>query len=279
MSRATKRHPSIAATPNRSATKPTTCREPATHQRNPIFMTNLGLIESSIAAVSVRAGLFGVDREDFRSWVMYRLLRDDCSILLRFEGRGEIAGYIRAVVRNLLRDHRNAVWGKWRPSARGVRLGAHAVEIERLTVRDGLTVGEAIAHLAARGPWAFDELNRVASLLRLRPGRRMVGQDVLDTLPDPFLADRRLIESERFKRARDVSAKLAAALETLPRTEQALVRMHFLSGLTVAEVARRIRLPQKRSYVTLARALRSLRQQLEFTGVSPEDVREILAAD
>src|SRR5215212_4818774 len=108
-----------------------------------LFERNLPLIEQVIAMVCRRSGMTADDIEEFAQIAKLRLLENDYAAIRAFQGRSSFSTYIASVVMRILLDHRNHEWGKWRRSAEAERLGALAVDLERLLYRDGRTVEEA----------------------------------------------------------------------------------------------------------------------------------------
>ena len=84
-------------------------------------------------------------------------------------------------------------------------------------------------------------------------------------------ADNLVQRSETIQRERFIEQALAAALEVLSKEDALLVKMHFIEGLSVADVARSLALPQKPLYRRLDRALALLRRELERRGVTREE--------
>ena len=81
-------------------------------------------------------------------------------------------------------------------------------------------------------------------------------------------ADALVAAAEADGERRRLAAALADALAALSPDDQRLLRMHFWDGLTVAEAARRLGVPQKPLYRRIERALVTLRDRLEADGVS-----------
>jgi hypothetical protein len=82
---------------------------------------------------------------------------------------------------NLMRDYRIQIWGKWRPSAVARRRGRDAVLLERLWVRDSLSLDEAIERMRTehRVTLSPAELEKIAAELPRRTERRRVGDEEL----------------------------------------------------------------------------------------------------
>src|SRR5438477_2121633 len=109
-----------------------------------LFRANLALVERVIGGVCRRAGLHGADAEDFASTVKLALIENDYAILRGYEGRAPLGAFLTVVVQRLLSREWMRLRGRWHPSAEAERSGAAAVLLEKLTMRDGRSLDEAI---------------------------------------------------------------------------------------------------------------------------------------
>jgi RNA polymerase sigma factor for flagellar operon FliA len=220
------------------------------------------------------------EREDFESYLFATFLGGDCRVLERYRGEGSLAGYLRVAICRLLLDYRARQWGRWRPSARATRLGAAAVELERLIERDGCTRWEAVRHLRVnRGVERSElELLDLAAQLRGRPARRFEGEEALAGLASEHPEDRTADRFTDREAAGRVRRALRRALAEIAPADRDLLTQHFASGLSVAEIARRSGADQRRLYRRLERVLLDLRARLETRGVDRALVRSVLAA-
>src|SRR5947207_3384167 len=110
-----------------------------------LFRTNLALIERVISCVCRRAGLRDADAEDFGSTAKLALIENDYAILRDYEGRAPLGAFLAVVVQRLLSREWVRLRGRWHPSADAERAGPAAVLLEKLTVRDGRSLDEAVA--------------------------------------------------------------------------------------------------------------------------------------
>ncbi len=148
--------------------------------------------------------------------------------------------------------------------APGWALRGHAVA---LLARDGLgDVGER-------------ELTRLdATLPRRTAVPRSAAPDAeLARVVDARGADERLMLAEVTAVRRDVAPVLDHGLSQLPIEQRRLLQLRLWDGFTVAEIARRLGVPQKPLSRQLAAALRLLRTRLEAEGISQRTAREVLA--
>lgn len=246
-----------------------------TNDPQELFLSNLPLIDRIVAGLCRRHALFGDTADDFGSWVREKLIEDDYRIIRSYEGRSSYSTYLVVVITNLLRDYNIRRWGRWRASAEARRLGPVAVQLETLMYRDGHTLAEACAVLRSRGADVSErELATLAARVPPRVRRRDVGDEQLgyveSGLPDPH----ETLEREESRDA--VLTQVSAALASLPGEDQLILRLRFWEGLTVADIARTLRLQQKPLYRRLERLLAALRSSLLAAGVEEDMVADML---
>lgn len=237
-------------------------------------------IEAITDAVCRRRGMVGDEADDFRSWVLERLVDGDAAILRKFRGDSSMRTYLVVVINNLFRDHLVRLRGKWRPSAQARRLGATAVALEELLHRKGRTLGEAERELRSRGVCDLTtrQLAELAALLPrrepLRPTR--AGPLELARVPARTAADGDVERTEVEDRRDEVLSALGDALDDLPPEDRLIVRLRFLEGRSVADVSRALGLDQKPLYRRVNGLLRQLREYLENRDVTVSTVAALL---
>lgn len=245
-----------------------------------LFQDHLPFVERAVAAVAQVLGLTGAEAEEFGAWARERLWRDDYAVLRKWRGESRLTTYLTTVLTNFGREFRVQRWGRWRASAAAVRLGPLAVRLEALVYRDGHALAAAGTLLRQRGETTLADL-ALARLLdamprRTRPRWADEREVSLDTLPASTHADDPLREQEDDATRQSAYAALDDAVRRLPPEEQLVVRMHYLQGRTLADVARALGVPQKPLYRVKDRALATLAGRLVAAGVTPADVRELL---
>lgn len=235
-----------------------------------LLETHYELIQKKLVHLGRRSGLPEQEAEELRSWAFLKLVEDDYRLLAAWEGRSSFSTYLTVVLVNLMRDYRIHIWGKWRPSAAARRQGREAMLLERLWVRDGLCLDEAILRLRTehRVSLSAAELERIALTLPRRVERRWVGEEELGHLTDYGSVENRVEEAERQKAATRLRRTLASALRTLPAEDRLLLKLSCRDGMTMAALSRLLKRPQKSLYSARDRCLRTLRKALEDTGLS-----------
>ena len=244
-----------------------------------LFLGHLKLIEEIIAHSCRRAHFKREEAEDFGSLVKIKLLEDDCAILRQYQGKSSIRTYLTVVIKRLLLDYQDHLWGKWRHSAEAERLGPVAMRLERLLGREDHSLEEAIQILRINEKIEMSEaeLRDLAAKLPPKLGRRVVGEERLEAEPskDPR-PDEQVEEKERTRISRRVYMTLKGCLDALPKEDKLLVkdRMRF----SVAEIARIRRIEQKPLYRRLDKIYKALKACLGKHGVRRQDVEEVLGS-
>jgi RNA polymerase sigma factor for flagellar operon FliA len=245
-----------------------------------LLLDHLPWIERACASLARRHGLAGDEADDFLSWARMRLLEDDCAILRKFRGECAVTTYLTVVLSTLFRNYRVREWGKWRPSAAARREGPLAVRLEALVKRDGYALEEAGERLRTAGATTLSDRELAALLARLpehAPPRPVVADEAaLAAAPAPGSADATVLRGEADARRAAGEAAVRGVVERLAPRDQVVFRMRFWEGLSVAQIARGLGVPQKGLYRRIERALARMKRDLERGGVSRESVRELL---
>jgi RNA polymerase sigma factor for flagellar operon FliA len=246
-----------------------------------LFTPHLPLIERVVRGLCRRKGLPAEEAEDFEQDVKLKLWEDDCARLRKFDGRSEFKTYLTTVVARLFVDAQRARLGKWRPSEEAKRLGAVAVHLETLTVRDGFGFEEAVESLRRNHGVRESpaELAEIAGRLPARAPRRFEGEETLERLAVPGRAGKRLRDRERAKQWRRIKVVLGEAMSALPAEEQLILKMRFADGFTVARIAKVLGLPQRQLYSRIDKAKGRLRGALEERGVDATLIADLLDDD
>jgi RNA polymerase sigma factor (sigma-70 family) len=243
---------------------------------NARFCQHQTLIADVIRSVTRRRRLSQEDAEDFAGTVTLRLLADDCAVLQRFEGRSSLRTFLVRVVERMLLDQRVHDWGKWRPTAQARRLGKVAIELERLTSRDGLTFAEAAETLRTSGAVTDTpaHLWRLYSLLPPRTRRRTVPESELETVAASGPSPENLLCRDDSRRT---VAALHQALARLSIEERTLLEHRYLHNTRLVSIAKLTGVQQKALYRRFGTVLKRLRRDLEALGIDGAAVRDYMA--
>lgn len=242
---------------------------------------NLGLLERAVAFVCRRHRLDPDDAEEFAAIVNLRLVDNDYAVLRAYEERSSFATFLSIVVQRMALDYRVHTWGKWHTSAEAKRLGALAVELERLLHRDGRSLDEALVILApAHAGLTRDALAELAARLPERKPRvREVALGEFDVRADIPPADERLLADDRRRSGERLSALMSSLIAGMPEDDRLILQLRFEGGLAVSQIARALQLEQKPLYRKIERAMRALREELERAGVAPAEALDLIGRD
>ena len=248
-----------------------------------LLTDNLDVIERAIRFAAHRHRLDPIDAEELGAVVKLRLVENDYAVLRAYEGRSSFRTFISMVVQRMALDYRIHEWGKWHASAEAKRLGEPAVELERILQRDGRTIDEALPLLQSKYEDVTREsLQQLAAKLPPRaPRRRSIPLDdaAPETLAHPAGADEPLLAGDRRRASKEVSEMMSSALARFGEEDQLILQFRFEQGLTVAQIARVLRLDQKLTYRRIERMMREIRRQLERAGITARDVDDLIGRD
>jgi len=246
-----------------------------------LLETNLDLIDRVIRFTSRRQRLDESDAEEFASVVKLRLIENDYAVIRKFAGRSQFATFITIVVQHMLLDYRIHHWGKWHASAEAKRLGDLAVELEQLLHRDGRTIDEVLPLICAHHPDATREsLEEIAARLpERRARRRMVDITEAESVAIDHATDDSVMATERKKVSEKLSVAMRDALARLPEHDRLILQLRFESRMTVAQIARSLKIEQKLLYRRIEKLLRDLRAELEQAGIDPRDIAGLIGSE
>lgn len=243
-----------------------------------LLETHLDLIQRKLHHLSRRSHLPELEAEEFRSWALLKLVENDYRILSSWEGRSSFSTFLTVVLVNLMRDYRIHVWGKWRPSASSRSNGEAGVLLERLCVRDGLSLEEAAARMKAEHGLTLSpaDLERLAADLPPRRERYKVGEEELLGIPVDGQVEIRIEERDRARAAARVRELLVPLLQSLAAEDRLLLKLSFFDGLSMAAISPILGRPQRELFSTRDRCLKKIRRALEAAGLRFEQVSEVL---
>ena len=237
-----------------------------------VFRQHLPVIGQIAQSICRRNGVDHHDAEDFASDIRLRLCEDDFAVIRKFQGKSSFTTYLTVVMNKRFLDERRRKWGKWTPSSQARRLGPVALLLETLVYRDGCSFDAACQILEQKHNFSADrrQLQAILAQLPRRAPRRFEGEDGLDTVPSRDGADARVLSAERDEQLATAEAALGRALRELPDEDRVIIRMLYFEGLSVADIARGLRVEQQRLYPRIKQLLASLRKTLESQRISPD---------
>ncbi len=224
-----------------------------------------------------RKGLSAEQSEDFTQMVNVKLLENDYRVIRQFRGKSKLTSYLAVVIQRYLLDYLNHLWGKWRPSRAAQRLGPLAIRLERLTVRDGLTLEEAVQTLitSEKVQATEAELEELAVKLPRRFKRRIEADDQLERIAVDDAGAETLVQQREWSADGErIRGAVAEVLATFPAEDAMIVKLHSRMG--VAQIARSLSLEQKPLYRRRDQLMATVRKQLEELGIERQQVIQYL---
>ncbi len=246
------------------------------HQR--LLLDHLDLIEQIVRTTARRRHLSGVEQDDFAGFVNLRLVEDDYAILRKFQNRSSLWTYLAAVIERLSLDFCVERWGRWRPSKMAEKLGSVAVVLERLVVRDGHTVEEAIEIVrTSHAPgMAVRELHALWQQLPSRGQTTEVGEEAAEATRAPDAADAGIENAARQEAVDRLHGALQAAFEDLAKQDRVILALRYDEDLSVTQIAGVTGASAPTIHRRLDRSLRHLRQALTDAGFLPKEVSALI---
>ncbi|HEV7764044.1 MAG TPA: sigma-70 family RNA polymerase sigma factor [Thermoanaerobaculia bacterium] len=245
-----------------------------------IFRTSLVLIDSVVACVCRGLRMQPSDVEDFGSDFKLALIENDYAILRSYQGRSTLGTYLTAIAHRLLVNEQRTR-GRWHPSAAATQMGEAGLLLERAVRRDQRTIDEVLPLLQAIDP----SLSRIdvdameAKLPQRGPRPHVVALDPLgDTLPGGPAADATTLDAEALRLSQRIGDVVRQSLAELSLEDRTIVRLHFGASMSIADISRMLRLPQRPLYRRLERALEQIRLALQDERVDVSSVTELIGS-
>ena len=154
--------------------------------------------------------------------------------------------------------------------------------LERLLRRDRRTVEEAIPLVRSIDPLLTR--SDVETLARKIPERheRPRAIDVEDVSETAFVAtngaDARALGNERNRLSNETSGIIRATLGRMTEEDRAILRFHYGASMTLADIARVLRLPQRPLYRRVERLHGILRIALQSAGIDESTIGDLIGA-
>lgn len=241
---------------------------------------NVDLIDRLVARACHRIGVSDV--ADAASMAKLALVENDYAILRRYEGRSSLATYLTIVIQRLLADEHARTHGRWRPSAEAQRMGGRAVLIEEIIGRQRRTIDEAMPIVrAADASITRAEVVAIADRLprrEPRPREVEIPADDAHPLPASESADADAIDRELREASRRTAEVLRETMASWPPQDRLLVRLRFGSSLSIADIARVMKVEQRPLYRRLESLLGRLREVLLAAGIDPSTAGDLIGA-
>lgn len=244
-----------------------------------LFVSSIPDIARVTRFIARRHRLSQAEAEDFSGEVNLAIIRGNYAVLAAFQGRSSLRTYLTTVIQRMFLDYRRRLWGKWRPSAEAKRRGPIALRLELLLYRDGLSFDEAVETLRTNLSCteSREALAELAHVIPKRTDRRAIieGADDIGTVPADVVAGPEAQFEGAHTSAR-AQCLINRVMESLDPHDRIVLRLRFEDDVSVADIARRLHLDQKRLYRRIEELLAEFRKSLSDQGLGwPEVVRMI----
>lgn len=244
-----------------------------------LFRSNLALIERVIRRVCARGRLYGAEAEDFASEMRLALMANDYAILRSWEKRSSLATFLTIAIQRLFINSRVRESGKWHPSSEALRMGAAAVELEKIVRREGRSLEEALPIVQAiDASLTRDMVTAMAGRLPERAPRARASDIDPDMLAGGESAEARVVEAEAVRVSDLASDVVRRTIASMPLQDRVILRCRFGKGMTVADVARMMQIEQRPLYRRIEASLRTLRQALTEAGADADTITELIGS-
>lgn len=247
-----------------------------------LFRTSLPLIDRAIARVCRQGGLRDADADDFGSAVKVALIENDYAVLRAWQRRSSLATFLTVVIQRLLSDERMRARGRWEPSAAARRGGPAAILLETIVRRDGQSLEHALPLVQAVDPsLGRTELESMLAAVPERvPRPRPLPLDAagLENVSAADAADAALLEKEAERLSAETSRVVRNALASMSAEDRTIIRSHFGTGMSIADIARMLRLPQRPLYRRIESITSRLRHALVASGIDPRTAQDLIGS-
>ncbi|MEO7963155.1 MAG: sigma-70 family RNA polymerase sigma factor [Gemmatimonadaceae bacterium] len=243
------------------------------------LVQHLDYIDRTSRYLTRRAGIRSDEADDCVSWIKLRLIENDYAAIRKFRGESGFKTFVTTVVAKLVLDYRVQLRGRWRPSAKALRLGPIAEELERLLHRECLIFEEAmnVMRSSTITPPSEKDLREIyrqlPPRLPLRPELVDVDESISESASDR--ADKLLEAGERQRRMEEMSVALRMEIDRLPPNDRVALLMDVVDGVSIAGIARVLGVLQRPLYDRLKSLRKSLRTRMHLRGISDDDVRAL----
>lgn len=248
-----------------------------------LLEANLRLIEGIVERVCRRARIYDADADDFAATVKLKLVEDDYAVLRNYQGRSSLATYLRIVIERWLADETIREYGRWHPSTAATRMGAAAVLLETLVRRDRRTLDDALPLVRAiDANLTRADLERMLLEMPERRPRANVVTDLENAPPAALLTRESADTPLRVAEARDISARASRVireeLRAMNAEDRTILRMRFAASVSISDISRMLRLPQRPLYRRIESLLGRMRKGLAHESIDGSAIAEVLDA-
>ena len=246
-----------------------------------ILRENLPLLQRTAERVCHRAGLAREDAEDLASELKITLIENDYAVLRAWEGRASLETYLAVIAQRLYANRRIAEAGRWHASAEAKRGGDAAVLLETLVRRRGRSLEEALPIVREVDPSMTRERAEeiVARLPERGPRPRAVVIKAAEEIPGTATAEERANVDEAVRIADRAGAVIRELMSQLPDEDRTVIQLRYGSNVSIADIARMLRVPQRPLYRRVEALLRRFGEAFQAAGLDPRSLEELIGSD
>ncbi len=243
------------------------------------YQDHLKEINEAISIICRKHGMSCDEEKDFAQHVHLQLVEDDYRKLRAYEGRSSLKTYLHTVISRIFIDQ---VRSKWHPSTEAKRMGATAVELEKLVYQHQYALHEACQILAGNPATVIDEnaAHEMLTKLTVRRPRPAAVDDpdeylpgVPDHAPDP---EQLIINRQLQQKKQKMTVIIANIIGSLSDDDRLLVKLQFISGHRVSEISRLLGIDDRLLYRRTQTILRNMRKAMADAGIGEGDVWDML---
>lgn len=220
-------------------------------------------IERVVLDLACKNYLASAEREEFRASVYAALERNDYELLQAFEGRSTWETYLQTVITREFFLFQARLWGEWRPTMAALRIGAAAMLLEELVVRDRFALNDAIEWMRTRHRVDLSRHRLMQMAAQLGIGAAgassRTAAATADTVRDPGL-----------------DAALRTALLQLSPEDRLIVELRFRDRHPLTRVAAVMKIEVRPLQRRIEEALQRLRASLVEQRVKAADIEALL---
>jgi hypothetical protein len=222
-------------------------------------------IEQVIRDLCRRNYLAPAEIDDFRGAVYLKLERNDYEVLKEFDGQTTWESFMTLVISREFYLFQQLLWGQWRPSAAATRLGAAAVLLEELVIRDGVLISDAVEIMRSmhRVDLPRHRLLEFATQLRLSDTPRRV---------HPAEERRQEQEIPNGK----LEAALRAAVSLLSPDDRLILELRFRDCQPLTRIARLMKIEARPLQRQIDQATDIIGRSLLAAGIAQNDIGRLL---
>jgi DNA-directed RNA polymerase specialized sigma24 family protein len=217
-------------------------------------------VERVVQDLARKHYLSSAEVQELRGAVERALERNNYELLRAFEGRSKWETYLTTIVTRQFLQFQTAMWGQWRPTATAIRLGAAAMLLEELVLRDRFPLSDAIDWMrnTHRVDLPRHRLLQIAEQLRLSP------------TPMDRAGARKTAPGSRLRRA------LREALAVISPEDRLVLELRFRGDQPLTRIASLLKVEVRPLQRRIETAKNVIRESLLAQGINAADVDTLL---